>query len=295
MRIFVSWSGTRSRLVAKVLYDWIPQVIQEAEPWMSDEDIAAGGDWSAAIKENLDVADFGIICVTPNNMMRPWILFEAGALSKAVGDSPTLVAPFLIGFNRKSDLPLPLSRFQSVEPILEDVKKLMASINSLATNKLSPEKLNKAVEKWWNDLYEPYVEIRDTHPSKSTTKRSDRDVLDEILGILRSDQREGSSPNLGTISATTGRMVSGADDRVPGPRMQPTVRFTPEEFDTTINALAQVQGFELTGLAHRKDGRPYQIVVRDSTVRPTIEAEAALDAMRTVLNTFGSKIRLAME
>ena len=40
MKIFISWSGEQSREMAEALRDWIPDVLPEAEPWMSVADIS---------------------------------------------------------------------------------------------------------------------------------------------------------------------------------------------------------------------------------------------------------------
>ena len=45
MKIFVSWSGDFSHAVAKALKDWLPNVIQAVEVFLSSEDIAKGSQW----------------------------------------------------------------------------------------------------------------------------------------------------------------------------------------------------------------------------------------------------------
>ncbi|MBE0393338.1 hypothetical protein BJQ96_03202 [Flavobacterium sp. PL0002] len=35
MKIFLSWSGNKSKLIAESLKDWLEQVIQSTEPWIS--------------------------------------------------------------------------------------------------------------------------------------------------------------------------------------------------------------------------------------------------------------------
>jgi hypothetical protein len=66
VKVFISWSGTRSRETAKLLRRWLKQVINEVEPWMSDEDLTKGGDWSGDITNQLNAAEFGIISDVPH-------------------------------------------------------------------------------------------------------------------------------------------------------------------------------------------------------------------------------------
>lgn len=44
MKVFLSWSGERSRLVATALHEWLPQVINAVEPFISSN-IDAGARW----------------------------------------------------------------------------------------------------------------------------------------------------------------------------------------------------------------------------------------------------------
>ena len=40
VKVFISWSGERSKKIAKALKKWIKNVIQSVEPFVSSEDIA---------------------------------------------------------------------------------------------------------------------------------------------------------------------------------------------------------------------------------------------------------------
>src|SRR5215218_11257815 len=84
MQLFLSWSQSRSKAVAEAFARWISQVIQAAEPWLSS-DIEKGARWSAEISARLEESKIGIICLTRENLDSRWILFEAGAISKAKG------------------------------------------------------------------------------------------------------------------------------------------------------------------------------------------------------------------
>src|SRR5205809_828915 len=93
-KVFLSWSGETSHSVAMALYEWLPAIIQNVKPFMSSEDLRKGGRWSKDLAVELEQTNFGIICLTPENLEAPWIMFESGALSKFVIESN--VSPFLV-------------------------------------------------------------------------------------------------------------------------------------------------------------------------------------------------------
>ena len=86
MKVFLSWSGQRSKAVADLLAKWTPHVIQAVEPWISSA-IDKGARWQSETAARLEDVKVGIVCLTPGNLSEPWILFEAGALSKTTGSS----------------------------------------------------------------------------------------------------------------------------------------------------------------------------------------------------------------
>ena len=73
MKVFISWSGDRSKYVARALYEWIPRVIQNVEPWLSAE-MPKGVKWSPEIAKALDETKFGVFCVTPENQGQPVVV-----------------------------------------------------------------------------------------------------------------------------------------------------------------------------------------------------------------------------
>jgi hypothetical protein len=182
MRVFVSWSGDRSRAIAEILRDWLPYVLPSAEPWMSSTDIERGSRWSLEISEQLDKANIGIICLTPENLEAPWILFEAGALSKAL--SRTLVCTYLFQVG-PTDIKGPLSQFQASLATREDTKKLLASMNrALGASGLADERFNKMFEVWWPELERKLNSLQE--PNKHPViHRSEREILEEILSLQR--------------------------------------------------------------------------------------------------------------
>src|SRR4051794_22380020 len=79
MKVFISWSGDKSKATAEALRMWLKLVIQSVEPFVSSVDIAKGDRGLNVIANELAESSFGIICVTRDNNLAPWINFEAGA------------------------------------------------------------------------------------------------------------------------------------------------------------------------------------------------------------------------
>ena len=81
MKIFLVWSGRRSFGIAQALYDFLPRVIQAVKPFFSHE-IEKGARWSSEIEEALEGTNFGIVCLTPDNLESTWIHFEVRFLKR---------------------------------------------------------------------------------------------------------------------------------------------------------------------------------------------------------------------
>jgi hypothetical protein len=64
VKLFISWSGSRSHQIARILRESLPNVLPHVEPWFSSEDIAKGTRWSIELGKELDAAK-------PNHLSRP--------------------------------------------------------------------------------------------------------------------------------------------------------------------------------------------------------------------------------
>ncbi|WP_128535917.1 toll/interleukin-1 receptor domain-containing protein [Mucilaginibacter gilvus] len=186
MKVFISWSGETSRNIAEILRQWLPSVIQSVKPYYSPDDITKGTRWGSEIAKELDESKVGIICLTKDNLNSPWIMFEAGALSKNIDSSK--VCPILFGID-PSDIQGPLVQFQAAKFNREEIKKVVRMINAeLGDFALSSEVFESVFDMWWPRLSEKIeIELNKTKPSKSTDKglRGERDLLEEILSLTR--------------------------------------------------------------------------------------------------------------
>ena len=185
MRVFLSWSGARSKAVALALYEWLPNVIQAVDPWMSSEDIEKGARWSDVVGSQLATTSFGIVCVTQENQHKPWLPFEAGALSKTIIEAH--VATLLIDLTN-TEVTGPLAQFQHTNADRSDLSRLLATINANSATPLAESKLFAAFDRWWSDL-EARIEAAKAIVSATTTPRKDRELLEEVLSIVRATGR----------------------------------------------------------------------------------------------------------
>lgn len=197
MKVFLSWSGSLSHSVACLFRDWLPNILQYVDPYVSSEDIDKGARWSSDIAKELEQSFFGILIVTKDNHEAPWITFEAGALSKMLEKSR--VSPFLFNLKR-SDLQGPLLQFQSTINDKDDILKLVISINknSGEDHKLEDERLKKIFEVWWPELNLGLEKISRTLSvgtnKESSEKKGVSEILEELLDLARIQQRILSSP-----------------------------------------------------------------------------------------------------
>lgn len=188
MKVFLSWSGGRSQAVAETLGSWISQVIQAVDPWISSG-IEKGARWQAEITDRLEEAKVGIVCLTSSNLGEPWILFEAGALSKT---KESYVCTFLLDI-APADIEPPLGQFQHTIFAKTDVMKLIQTINrSVQENgerALNDRTLLALFEKFWPELESALKEIIKQKEEKPV-QRPERALLEEVLSLLRDQEQQ---------------------------------------------------------------------------------------------------------
>ncbi len=184
MKVFISWSGKTSKAIASALRAWLPVVIQAIEPWMSDEDIDKGKRWRTILDKELKT-DVGIICLTPDNLNAPFILFEAGAIAKSVEESYACTYLFHL---KPGDIGEPLSAFHHTMMTKEDTKKLIKTLNkALKERALNDTVIDTAFESLWPDLEKKLAAIPQ-ESGETKPKRSNDEKIDEILLTVRNLQ-----------------------------------------------------------------------------------------------------------
>ncbi|HAT05283.1 MAG TPA: toll-Interleukin receptor [Aeromonas salmonicida] len=186
MKVFLSWSGTRSEKVAELLKEWLPYVLQASDPWVSTSDIDRGAQWFNSIQGQLQETTTGIICLTQENKEKPWILFEAGALAKGLSDAS--VCTLLIDLEPQHVRP-PLGQFNHTQANKSDLFKLICTLNGRLEKSLNMTSLQHAFNTQWPYFEEQFDEIikatQNDTVSHQVPIRAQDDILAEILDNTR--------------------------------------------------------------------------------------------------------------
>lgn len=163
MNVFISWSGPVSREVAKLLKDCLEQCLGplQGRIFLSD-DIRSGSAWFEKLSTAIESSDAGLVCMTRTNLNQPWLLYEAGALSRMKKERVFLCGLLLGGLEPK-DVGGPLGQFQHRPFTRADVLKLLKDLNdSLPTaDRIRPAVLDRKFRSAWAKLSPHYRRVAD--------------------------------------------------------------------------------------------------------------------------------------
>lgn len=181
MKIFMSWSGERSKAIAEEFKSFLSKVLQQTQSFISSQDIDLGSIWQNTVLKEVNERRFGLIFITPENKLSEWLHYEAGGLIKDL--IKDRVVPILFGLNKK-DISTPFSHFQMIEFEKESVFKLIQQINSVTENPLETDSLKEVFDAFFTKTEERIIDVISKSP-KEVNPRSSEDILTELLLISR--------------------------------------------------------------------------------------------------------------
>jgi hypothetical protein len=182
MKVFISWSGERSHSMGDALHDWIPLVLHYVEPWLSQADIEAGQRWAEQVAKELEASNFGIICVTRENVGSPWVLFEAGALAKSMQGSR--VIPLLLDLEVR-DITGPLAQFQAKKVERTGLLEVIQSLNQLSPHPVPDDRVTPLFDALWPE-FEKKVSAIPKASAQAKHARPQPEILEELVTSVRS-------------------------------------------------------------------------------------------------------------
>jgi hypothetical protein len=197
MKVFISWSGPVSQQIAEVLRDWLPLILQQVKPFITTSDIDKGAKWLGEISAELNSSNYGIVCLTSENVDSTWLAFEAGALSKQLNGR---VAPLLFDIGH-AKVRAPLNIFQGTLFNRNDIRQFVGSMNAATgvDERRTDASIDILFEKLWDDLEKPIQLILETAAATREEPQQERnatdDALSEILTLIRQQTAILSSPD----------------------------------------------------------------------------------------------------
>jgi hypothetical protein len=150
MKLFLSWSGERSKEFAKAARIWMETIFdEEIEYFMSDDDVQPGQRWVRELSNSLDETDLGILFLTSENLSSQWIAFEAGWMARRLAEGT--VFPLLLDIDPEK-VSGPLSEFQCKRADLKGMQDIAKAINNKLTKSIKPEILERRVRGGMQDF-----------------------------------------------------------------------------------------------------------------------------------------------
>ena len=205
LQIFISWAGKQAETIGQGFRDYLPDVVNAIDPFISGSDIDKGSRWGEVLTGNLQESPCAIVCLTPESLDSIWVAFETGAISRAAGgpDSATArVWTYLMGLQNK-DLQLsPFAAYQSTNDTEGETLRLVKSINQLSPDPASADSLKRRFDGVFWPRFSDVLKTAREIPAQSiaTIKVPEPDILSEILLTVRSLQQDRRTRDPGTLS-----------------------------------------------------------------------------------------------
>lgn len=153
MRAFICWSEPRSRQLAEALCAWLPRVCTDELSCGISTRFQAGEMWFLQLLRELDEAHAAIICLTPENVLSPWLHFEAGMAFRR--DRET-VLPYFLG-PEVPEIKGPLNANQASPATHEGTWRLVQALARIG--RLREQELRQRFDQHWPGLQRQLQDI----------------------------------------------------------------------------------------------------------------------------------------
>jgi hypothetical protein len=146
LKVFISWAGDRANAIAKGFHEFLPDVVNAVQPFMSGKNIDKGTRWGEVLNGSLQESSCAVVCLTRESVQSIWVAFEAGAISKAAGGTEGArlrIWTYLSGLETKDLQLTPFAEYQSTIATEEETFRLVESINRLSPDPVSAASLKR--------------------------------------------------------------------------------------------------------------------------------------------------------
>lgn len=198
MKIFISWSGKKSKEMSAILNNWLPLIFPHANIFISSE-IEKGANFLEVILTALKESSIGIFLLTKGNTAAPWIQFEAGAFaSKGVH---ARICPLYVDDDIEIEDTGPLRFYQGSLINESDIFKLLSSINAIQETPYANDKILRLYEANKKEFFYNWDLIKNIQCAHGSSRKTTKEL---IIDIIRDTAkiRQSNENIISLISAT---------------------------------------------------------------------------------------------
>jgi hypothetical protein len=161
------------------------------------------------IMKGMQSVRVGLVILTPENLDKPWLHYEAGYLTQYILSGQGLVSPVLVNV-KPSALNGPLANLNVTEFTKPKFEKLVKDINKKLTSPVDESTLMAVFDVFWGKLQAQVTEsVARARRSVSLDKPFDQEkVLNQILTTVRQLAARSIDPDI-LVSMVTRRTSSG--------------------------------------------------------------------------------------
>lgn len=162
---------------------------------MSGHHIKPGKLWDLELTKSLRSTNCAILVLTRENQAAPWLLYEAGVLSRASGKRQ--VIPYKVDLPQQA-VASPLARFQGFDATEGGTRSLVEELNAIATESIPEKRLNQLFDVFWPKLKDEIEAALQSAGGNAGREPDTNEYLREILGILKSSNESATSATSST-------------------------------------------------------------------------------------------------
>lgn len=215
IKIFLSWSGDKSKKLANVFKTYVADILPKVDFYFSPDDLKGGEKWRQSIEEGLNNNTYGIIFLTPSNLTSKWIYFEAGAISKSTKQAKILPFLYKIDIN---ELGQPFSDYQCKSFSADSILTTILEINDCQsevyqlpseTIKRNFNRLSNEIETETKNINTINEVMENSEPQIEDASLLDsEDKLNEILQIMREQSSKTDIKKNTEIKTNTNSIIT---------------------------------------------------------------------------------------
>ncbi len=162
MGVFIAWSEERSKAFATALRSWLPKVL----PGLPRSEVRIsltlplGAPYMGSLQQALAASEVGIVCLTRENLAKPWVHFEAGAVSASLGGEGNVI-PLLLDDIKPEELPGALGHFQTATATKKgDVWEVVRSVRAAVAPGVLVKEARERFLEHWPELQQELIDVR---------------------------------------------------------------------------------------------------------------------------------------